>query len=249
MATSAILWQNRGAILEASSHREAPLIANDPLENTDLYAFRSPDDTNKVTIIANYVPFESPDGGPNYHSFGENVRYEIYIKNNATTTGDDITYWFTFQKANQDGTTFFNIRPGQQNLKTTYTLSKKVGKGTFTDIVSNGIVPPANIGPRSIEGAAGLNSICNTIMANAVATATKGEKVFAGPVDDPFFVDLGAIFDLGRFVLLPEQVRPRQEMGLRDLIATLWRFRSRLLLYKKMEKVPIKLPIFSILIS
>ena len=76
----------------ASSHRERLLmIAADPLaDNTDLYAFRSPDDTNTITIIANYIPFESPQGGPNWYTFGENIRYEIHIKNNASTTGDDM---------------------------------------------------------------------------------------------------------------------------------------------------------------
>src|ERR1700693_213424 len=98
----------------ASSHREAPLIANDPLaDNTDLYAFRSPDDPNKITIIANYVPLQLPQGGPNYYSFGENIRYEIHIDNNVAnnsfTNGDDIVYRFTFSKTNEDPTTFFNI--------------------------------------------------------------------------------------------------------------------------------------------
>src|ERR1043165_2629292 len=84
------IWGFQNSAVEASSHREAPLIANDPLaDNTDLYAFRSPDDTNTVTIIANYVPLQLPQGGPNYASFGENIRYEIHIKNDATTTGDD----------------------------------------------------------------------------------------------------------------------------------------------------------------
>src|ERR1700752_2273868 len=93
----------------ASSHREAPLIANDPLaDNTDLYAFRSPDDPNKVTIIACYVPGQLPQGGPNYYSFGQNIRYEIHIDNNVATKGDDITYRFSFEKENQDPTTFFN---------------------------------------------------------------------------------------------------------------------------------------------
>ena len=85
----------RNEYLTASSHREAPLIANDPLaDNTDLYAFRSPHDTNKVVIIASYVPGELPQGGPNYYSFGENVRYEIHIKNGhlADPEKDDITY-------------------------------------------------------------------------------------------------------------------------------------------------------------
>src|ERR1041385_8598006 len=90
---------------EASSHREAPMISNDPLaDNTDLYAFRSPDDTNTVTILACYVPAELPQGGPIYYSFGEHVRYEIHIKNQTTTTGDDITYRFTFTQTNEDPT-------------------------------------------------------------------------------------------------------------------------------------------------
>src|SRR5215218_6994044 len=99
--------------LMSSSHREAPLISNDPLaDNTDLYAFRSPCDTNNVVLIANYIPFELPNGGPNYYNFGPNVRYEVHVKNNAATTGDDIVYRFTFRQINQDGTTFFNIRLG-----------------------------------------------------------------------------------------------------------------------------------------
>ena len=187
--------------LQASSHREAPLIANDPLaDNTDLYAFRSPDDTNTVTLIANYVPLQLPQGGPNYASFGENIRYEIHIKNNASTTGDDITYRFTFTKTNEDTTTFFNIRLGKQNLKTTYIAEKSIAGGAFTTIVSTGVVPPPNIGPRSINGGAGLNAASyDALMTSAIATATGGggETIYCGPGDDPFFVDLGGIFDLG----------------------------------------------------
>ena len=185
----------------ASSHREAPLIANDPLaDNTDLYAFRSPDDTNTVTILANYIPAELPYGGPNYYSFGENIRYEIHIKNDPNTNGDNIIYRFTFSKVNQDPTTFFNIRLGQQNLKTTYLCEKSTDGGlTFNTIVTNGIVPPPNIGPRSIDSAGiGLGMSYNALMSNAVTTASTGETVFCGPADDPFFVDLGGIFDLGQ---------------------------------------------------
>ncbi len=185
----------------ASSHREAPLISQDPLaDNTDVYAFKSPDDPNMITIIANYIPFESPEGGPNYYNFGTNVRYEIHIKNRADTPGDDITYRFTFYQVNEDPTTFFNIRLGKQNLKTTYKCEKSMDGGkTFMSIVSNGVVPPNNIGPRSIEGAAGLNNTYDALMQNSIMTATTGEKVFAGPVDDPFFVDLAGAFDVGNF--------------------------------------------------
>lgn len=188
------------ALVVASSHREAPLISNDPLaDNTDLYAFRCPDDTNSIAIIANYIPFELPEGGPNYASFGENVRYEIHVDNDATKVGDEITYRFTFSKVNEDPTTFFNIRLGKENLKTSYMCERSIDGGqTFTTIVTNGVVPPPNIGPRSIEGAAGLGKSYSSLMTSAITTATSGETVFCGPVDDPFFVDLGGIFDLGQ---------------------------------------------------
>jgi hypothetical protein len=188
---------------QASSHREAPLIAFDPLaDNTDLYAFRSPCDTNKIVIIANYIPFEHPAGGPNWYTFGPNIRYEVHIDNDAATNGDDIIYRFTFTQTNQDPTTFFNIRLGQQNLKTTYTCERSTNGGvSFTTIMTNGIVPPPNIGPRSIQDpTVGLGAAdYNTLMTAAVATATTGEKLFCGPVDDPFFVDLGGAFDVGGF--------------------------------------------------
>ncbi len=186
----------------ASSHREAPLISNDPLaDNTDLYAFRSPADTSKIILIANYIPFEHPAGGPNWYTFGENIRYEIHIDNNTATTGDDIIYRFTFTQTNEDGSTFFNIRLGKQNVKTTYTCERSINGGTsFTAIVTGGVVPPPNIGPRSIEGGVGLGATdYNALMTAAIATASTGEKVFCGPIDDPFFVDLGGAFDAGGF--------------------------------------------------
>jgi len=186
----------------ASSHREAPLISNDPLaDNTDLYAFRSPADSSKIVLIANYIPFEHPAGGPNWYTFGENIRYEIHIDNNTATPGDDIIYRFTFTQTNEDGSTFFNIRLGKQNVKTTYLCERSINGGTsFTAIVTNGVVPPPNIGPRSIEGGVGLGATdYNSLMTAAIATASSGEKVFCGPVDDPFFVDLGGAFDAGGF--------------------------------------------------
>ncbi len=200
-------------LLMSSSHREAPLISNDPLaDNTDLYVFRSPDKQDRINIIANYIPFELPQGGPNYYSFGTNIRYEIHIDNNVGTPGDDIIYRFTFQNVNEDPTTFFNIRLAKQNLKTTYTLQRSMNGGaSFTTIVMNGVVPPNNIGPRSIESPVGLSSNYNTLMTSAITTATTGETVFAGPIDDPFFVDLGGAFDLGDL--------PRQNSASRDGLA------------------------------
>jgi hypothetical protein len=213
-------------VLMSSSHREAPMIANDPLaDNTDLYAFKSPTNPNKIVIIANYIPGQLPNGGPNYYSFGENIRYEIHIDNDVSTKGDDIVYRFTFHKTNEDPTTFFNIRLGKENLKTTYTLERSMDGGRrwegvlsagnlmrnsdwdrdrdwehkhFRDILRNGIVPPYNIGERSISSPVGLNAPdYNSLIEKAIATTNTGEKVFAGTADDPFFVDLGGIFDLG----------------------------------------------------
>ncbi len=183
----------------ASSHREAPLISSDPAaDNTDVYAFRSPDDPSTVTLICNWIPFQLPDAGPNYYTFSPSVRYEIHVKNNAATVGDDITYRFTFTQINQDPTTFFNIRLGQRNLLTQYTCQRRLGAGAFVTIATDTVAPP-NIGPRSIDGAAGLNTPYLTLFNNAISTATTGEQVFCGPVDDPFFVDLAGTFDLGNF--------------------------------------------------
>ncbi|MEP6645440.1 MAG: DUF4331 family protein, partial [Saprospiraceae bacterium] len=140
--------------LFGSSHREAPMIANDPLaDNTDLYAFRSPDKPDMITIIAMYIPMQLPHGGPNYYTFGQDVRYEIHIDNNINTSttlglggiknGDDIIYRFTFTKVDEDPTTFFNIRLGMQNQKTTYKVERSINGGKyFTTILANGVVPP-----------------------------------------------------------------------------------------------------------
>ena len=202
--------------LEASSHREAPMLVGDPLaDNTDVYAFRSPDNPNMVTVIANYIGLELPQGGPNYISFGEDIRYEIHFKTNQLSFGDDLVYRFTFRKTNEDPTTFFNIRLGKQNLKTVYKVERRFGNdGVWTTIMDNGIVPPPNIGARSIDNATlGLGKPYSQLMSEAIASPGTGEKIFCGPVDDPFFVDLGGIFDLGD--------SPRQNTTPRDGVGCL----------------------------
>ncbi|HYK47092.1 MAG TPA: DUF4331 domain-containing protein, partial [Parafilimonas sp.] len=187
-------------LLMSSSHREAPLIANDPLaDNTDLYVFKNPNAKDKMVIIANYIPAELPYGGPNYYTFGENVRYEIHIDNNISTPADDIIYRFTFRSVDEDSTTFFDIRLGKENHKTSYTVERSMNGGaSFETILTSGKVPPPNIGARSIGGPVGLNlPYYAAEWTSDVATASTGEEIFCGPADDPFFVDLGGIFDLG----------------------------------------------------
>src|SRR4051794_36833310 len=190
------------AILMSSSHREAPMIASDPqADNTDLYAFRNPRNPDKVVIIANYIPFQLPQGGPNFYQFGEDVRYEIHIDNNTKTKGDDIIYRFIFKKAEsrRDPTTFFNIRLGKENLRTKYTVDRTLdGGATWKRVLHDGIVPPPNVGPRSISSPVGLNAPnYDSLMYKNIQYDGDGERIFAGPVDDPFFVDLGGVFDLG----------------------------------------------------
>ncbi len=180
----------------ASSHREAPLIAGDPAaDNTDLYAFVSPDKPNTLTIIANYVPLEEPAGGPNFFPFDPAVRYEIYIDNNGDGVANT-SYTFKF-KSNPKSRNFagiqtflFNDGPitslTDENLLAPQTYNVQRNGVTIASGVSTA---PPNIGPRSTPNSKGLAAM-------AVKTLGDGTKLFAGQRDDPFFVDLGSIFDL-----------------------------------------------------
>jgi Domain of unknown function (DUF4331) len=177
----------------ASSHREAPLIADDPAaDNTDVYAFVSPDNKDTVTIIANYIPFEDPAGGPNYYRFDPSVRYELHVDNNGDAR-DDVTYQFRFKTSVGNPNTFlYNTGPVSSpgdatlNVKQTYSVTRTTQSGSSV-LVSGAPVLPANIGPRSNP---------SYVTAQGVADLGGGRKSFAGPRDDPFFVDLGSIFDL-----------------------------------------------------
>ena len=178
----------------ASSHREAPAIGDDPAaDNTDTYAFVSPDKPNTVTLIANYIPLEDPAGGPNYYRFDPSVLYEIHVDNDGNAR-DDVTYQFRFDtKIGNRNTFLYNTGPVTSptdpdlNVKQTYTVTR-IARGDRTVLGSNLPVPPANIGPRS-------NPTYDPFQ--GVVDLGGGRQVFAGPRDDPFFVDLGSIFDLG----------------------------------------------------
>ncbi|MEO5646421.1 MAG: DUF4331 family protein [Candidatus Paceibacterota bacterium] len=179
----------------ASSHREAPLISGDPkVDATDLYAFVSPENNNTVTLIANYIPFEEPAGGPNFDSFDDNALYAINIDNNGDAM-PDITYQFRFTTTRVNPNTFlYNTGPitsdtdATWNVKQTYTLTK-IANGVSTVLGTNLTMPPVNVGPKSTPNYAALQ-------AQALTGLPGGAKVFAGQSDDPFFVDLGGLFDL-----------------------------------------------------
>ncbi len=179
-----------------SSHREAPSISKDPVaDNTDLYAFVSPDAPDTVTIIANYIPLEGPDGGPNFFEFGDDVLYEIAVDNDMDAK-PEIRFQFRFQTHVRNANTFlYNTGPitaldsASWNRFQTYTVTRIDGNGTL--VLGSGLAcPPVNIGPRSTPDYASL-------AATAVHTVKGGVRVFAGQRLDGFFVDLGSIFDLG----------------------------------------------------
>jgi Domain of unknown function (DUF4331) len=201
-----------------SSHREAPSISQDPVaDNADTYAFVSPDDPTTVTIITNYVPLQAPPGGPNFFEFGDDVLYSIYIDNDGDAL-PEITYQFRFHTTYQNPKTFlYNTGPigsladSNWNKRQLYSVSvihangsgktqshAQDGKGKV--LGENLACPPCNVGPRSTPNYPALAGA-------AVHQLSSGETVFAGQRSDGFFVDLGAIFDLG-------DIRPIQNLHL-----------------------------------
>ena len=97
---------------QASSHREAPYTLLDPMaDNTDVYAFVSPDDSTKVTLISNFIPFQIPDQGPNFYPFDPNVVYAIHVDNNGDAV-EDITFEWRFTTEVRNLNTFlYNTGP------------------------------------------------------------------------------------------------------------------------------------------
>ncbi len=185
-----------------SSHREAPEISKDPVaDSTDLYAFTSYGNPDNVTIIANYVPLQAPDGGPNFYEFGDDVLYEIKIDNDGDGKAD-VTYQFTFAtQVTNENTFLYNTGPilsltdKNWNRRQTFTVVRVDDKGKET-LGKDLACPPCNIGPLSTPN-------YETLVNSAVHELPNGGNVFAGQRAEGFYVDLGAIFDLG--ILRPFQ--------------------------------------------
>jgi hypothetical protein len=163
----------------ASSHREAPLISEDPTaDNTDLYAFRSPDRPDTLTIVSNWIPGEDPAAGPNYYAFSQSAKYNVYVDRNGDGK-PELTYSFRFKTP----TGPFFLGATQQSW--TATLNGKP--------FASGKTPIDNIGPRQ-NGFAGVKDY--EADAEKTIVTKNGVSIFAGQRDDPFFADVGAIFDL-----------------------------------------------------
>ena len=197
----------------ASSHREAPAISNDPCaDNTDLWAWVDKGTHANLNIVASYIPFEEPSGGPNFHKFCDDVLYQLHIVRGGTTLSDAFTYTikFTttppprvdvadFTKGPGGGKEFFS----QISLASqTYTVTRTDAANVSTDIAVKIPVAPVNYGPRTQSVGKSLGLFASAtyddafISTNYLKPTTEGGMVFAGPRDDGFYADLGAIFDL-----------------------------------------------------
>src|SRR6478609_6171448 len=178
-----------------SSHKEAPGISNDPAaDNTDVYAFVSPDRPDTVTLIANFVPLEDPAAGPNFSQFGDDVRYEIHVDNDGDSRAE-ITYRFTFTTVNTIPDTFlYNVGPITSLDSPTwnrrqYATVARV-RGGVPRVIGRGLAcPPCNVGPHSTPDYPDL--------ARQAVHQLGSTRVFTGQRAEGFYVDLGAIFDLG----------------------------------------------------
>ncbi len=198
-ASSAVAFGGAAALLgaeasTASSHREAPQILSDPqVDNTDVYAFVSPDNPDTVTLIGNWLPFEEPAGGPNFYPFADDAHYDINVDNNGDAQAD-ITYRWTFKSSYVTEDTFLyntgpvtSLQDDTLNFKQTYTLEKIEG-GKSTTLADKVPVAPSNVGAASMPDYASLRQ-------QAIADTSDGGQTFAGQADDPFFLDL-RVFDL-----------------------------------------------------
>lgn len=197
LSLGAALLANGGDTVIASSHREAPSIAEDQyVDNTDVYSFISPTNPDRLVMVANYVPLLIPSAGPNFYKFSAEARYEIHVDNDGDAK-DDITYRWEFSDQIKNGNTFlYNtgvinfLADPDLNVTQTYDLFRIEHRtGKKTRILDNAPVAPWNVGKRSFP-----NNSYEAVALEAVKTAG-GVTAFAGPRDEPFFVDLH-VFDL-----------------------------------------------------
>jgi len=199
-------------VVSGSSHNDAPLIAMDPqANNTDVYAYVSPANPNAVTLIANYIPMEEPGNGPTHYLFSDDVLYEIMVDVNGDAR-EDLTYQFSFKTSVgviTPNTFLYNTGPiglppntgdptsqyTNLNIHQSYSLTGVVGdRRTSHDrqaLLHNARVAPARVGPVSTPA-----SDYGSLAAAAIHNFNPTSRVFVGPRDEAFYVDLMAAFDL-----------------------------------------------------
>jgi hypothetical protein len=184
-ATAAALAAGSLAVTIApgSSHREAPRIMLDPsADNTDVYAFTAPDAPGSLTVVADWIPLEEPAGGPYFGKLDPKARYYVKIDN----TGDgrpDVAYRWQFTSRFAHPNSFLDFTQTYDLYRETY------GKRHRSSRIAHDVpVAPSNAGPKTVPD-------YDAVAARSVKALPGGGKTFVGPVNDPFFVDLGAVFD------------------------------------------------------
>ena len=184
-------------LAEASSHREAPAIGEDQFaDNTDVYTFISPENPDNLVVVANYVPLLIPSSGPNFYRFSDDVAYDLRVDNNGDAR-TDLIYRFLFKTGVQNGDTFlYNTGPisslddDNLNVRQTYDVIRIDQVAGDEDVIAANVpVAPWYVGDRSFP-----DGSYEGVAAQAVSSEG-GMKFFAGPRDEPFFVDLH-VFDL-----------------------------------------------------
>ncbi|MGC9670775.1 DUF4331 domain-containing protein [Planosporangium sp. 12N6] len=180
----------------ASSHREAPLVAADPaVDNTDFYAFVSPDRSDTVTFVSNWVPFQEPNGGPNFFPFATDASYLVNVDNDGDAVAD-VKFRWSFKNIDKRGNATFLYNNGpvtsldDPNLlfRQVYTLEKWTSGDAWKTLVKDAPVAPSRVGQASMPDYKKLRD-------QASLSLSAGVKSFAGQADDPFFADL-RVFDL-----------------------------------------------------
>lgn len=223
LAAASLITAMSVMAVSGSSHRESPFLAQDPaVDATDLFAFVDESDHDKVNLIANYYPVQDPNGGPYFYPFDDNALYMIHVDNDGDAMAD-VSFQFEFDTkyTNPDTALYntgvieslddedLNVRQYYKVLKITHDPEEDmapsegavgdpihIGNRVYEDLGFHLAVPPANVGPKSIPD-------YESVAAEAVHELGGGMKVFAGQRDDPFFVDLGAAFDLLNIRELP----------------------------------------------
>ena len=191
---------------QAASHREAPLISLDPTADiSDFFMFRSYEAgmDDKVVLIMDVIPGEEPSSGPNYYNFDPSVLYAFNIDNNQDGKAEDVRFEFQFKNefrgVNNDLGLFLSYvalppittldGPGSEGLGLRQTYTVTMIKGKNRTVLANGIFAvPSNVGPRTMPD-------YESLAAQGVYDLGNGARVFAGQRDDPFYIDLGAVFD------------------------------------------------------
>jgi hypothetical protein len=184
------------AVANASSHREAPLIAADPaVDNTDVYAFRDAADPSMINLIGNWIPFEEPNGGPNFYPWATGAAYDFNIDNDGDAVADIVYRWqFSTQDARANNTFLYNTGPvtsltdADLLFRQTYDLTVSRDGGAFTPVLDDAPVTPSFTGVKSMPDYGALRE-------EAITPLTTGGRSVATQADDSFFLDL-RVFDL-----------------------------------------------------